>query len=461
MLIVSFLKLVIFLLRTFTRNSGTALPGLWLERYFPQTLKKLLNQLETVTLITGTNGKTTTSRMFGQLLDQNKISYISNISGSNLIRGIASTLIQNAGYNGKLRAKTAIFEVEEATMPKLTKLLTPKTIIVTNIFRDQLDAYGEIDKTYQYIKESIELSKNPHLILNLDDERVRKLADFTTNTIDFISLHEEYLQHIKTENKNLENNVLHRGRVYKISHIGDSDTSGTHFQIETNNALLNNTIHLPGIHNTLNALSAQLAFAALLKTELVDLREEQKYDTDLSYFQPAFGRGEKLLLNNTEFEVLLVKNPAGMNLNLQYLSKKPEVEAILFLLNDNIADGRDVSWIWDCNFDLLKETKVGSIYVGGDRKYDMALRIKYSGLICQSANLPVGQADHIETGLGETEGQLANSHTGKLIFDTLYEAIQTLQSSGFKKVYVLPTYTAMLQFREEFSKVGEVKEIWK
>lgn len=443
------LKFLTFFLRTFTRSSGTALPGLLLEKYFPKTLRKLLSSFEQVIFITGTNGKTTTSRMLCHLLEKNNIDFVSNSSGSNLIRGIASVLIDKSSLNGKIKGKLAVFEVEEATMPRLVKLVKPNIVIVTNIFRDQLDAYGEIDKTYRHIRNAIEESNNPHLILNLNDERVSSLQKFTNNHVDFISFNQKFLKYIKFENKgSIKLEVMsNKSKVYEINYIDNNKQGlGTHFQVfDDEKSLLNFNIQVPGMHNTYNAMAAELGFASLFAQDLVEIHESKKFDLDLITFEPAFGRGEsiKLRIKNKElkadteleFQVLLVKNPAGMNLNLELVKNINKDEAILFLLNDRIADGRDVSWIWDCNFELIKDINAKQIFVSGSRKYDMALRIAYE------LNLKENQFKHN-------------------IYDSIKIAIDKISEKSFKKIYVLPTYTAMREFREEMSELTEVKKIY-
>ena len=220
------LKLLTLLLRATTKNSGTALPGLLLEKYFPNTLKKLLAQFDDVILITGTNGKTTTTQMVCHLLKAQNVDFVTNTSGSNLIRGIASSVLDKT-KNGKVQAKLGIFEVEEATMPLLSKLVRPRLIVVTNIFRDQLDAYGEIDKTLRYIREAIESSNNPILILNGDDPRVQNLSNYSNGEINFVKLDPKLLEQIKFEDSNVDikSNITINTKVWNIKNISIDDMS--------------------------------------------------------------------------------------------------------------------------------------------------------------------------------------------------------------------------------------------
>jgi UDP-N-acetylmuramyl tripeptide synthase len=443
MFILPILKLLTFFLRTFTGNSATALPGLVLERYFPRTLKKILNQFDNVVLITGTNGKTTTSRILCHLLENNKIDFITNSSGSNLIRGIASVVVQNSNFLGKARSKTAIFEVEEATLPKLVKYLRPNIIVVTNIFRDQLDAYGEIDKTYNYIKSAVLDSDNPVLVLNKDDDRVRTLASLTTNTVDFISLDEKYLEQIKFETSNESYNQPLKStsdtNEIRIENIRVNGDLANIFDIVINQKIIQSLkLRVPGVHSTFNAAAVISIFKEVLQKDFKEIFSS--FNVKLDEFEPAFGRGEVITINNSNndssFQIFLVKNPAGMNLNFHLLEnlQKDERVALLLILNDNIADGRDVSWIWDCDFGLLKKLKFKNIFISGSRRFDMGLRVKYEGI-----------------GLG-TKGK---------IFENSAEAIKELLDLGFEKIFVMPTYTAMLDFRAQLGKKTDIRKMWK
>lgn len=411
-------------------HSATALPGLILEKNYPSTLKNLFIQLNKVVVITGTNGKTTTSRMLCHLLKKNHISYISNSSGSNLIRGIASTLIEAANWQGEIKTKLAILEVEEGSLPKLIKLVKPQIIIVTNIFRDQLDAYGEIDKTFSYLREGIEEAENPKLILNADDERVRKLKDFTQSEVDLISFGDEYLKHIKLENRNIvgeRNDILKK---YIIEHVVIDENLYSKFDIYQDKEKIKEVkIKVPGLHNTFNAALALIGFSQICG--MGSFINDDTKNTSLEDFEPAFGRGEIIKVRDTNFQILLVKNPAGMDLNFHLLEQSKNREAILFLLNDNTADGKDISWIWDCDFELLKNLDFKNVFAGGSRVYDIALRLKYEGI-------EVNQT-----------------------FEKIDEAIENILTKGFDKIYILPTYTAMLEFRKELAKSVKVKEIWK
>lgn len=391
MVITNLLKILVFFLRTFTKSSATAIPGVLLEDYFPRTLKKMFSGFEKVILVTGTNGKTTTTQMICHLLERNGETFVTNRSGSNLLRGIAASILDNTDFWGRPKSKLAVFEIEEGSMRRLTTFVKPEIVIVTNIFRDQLDAYGEIDKTYRYIREAIQKFGNPTLILNGNDPRVSRLTTETNGKVLEIKVASEYLNQIKIEDSGTSStspNSIDPAKVdsYLVKNIQIKNDLSSSFDVEgLKGNFYKNSLKVPGLHNTINAGAAILAVRTLFESKSPKL--------DLSGFEPVFGRGEVIKVKGeklnvksvipesaaeqrmsgiqesegldsrlrgndksreVEFQILLAKNPAGMNLNLHLLEHVENRDAILILLNDKIADGRDVSWIWDTDFSLLK-----------------------------------------------------------------------------------------------------------
>ncbi|MFW5720595.1 MAG: MurT ligase domain-containing protein, partial [Candidatus Dojkabacteria bacterium] len=425
------LKILTFVLRTFTRNSATALPGLIMERYFSKILRRLCNSFEHVIFITGTNGKTTTTRLLCHLLEESGIEYVTNPSGSNMLRGIASVLVEKANILGKIPEKYAIFEVEEATAPKLAEFLKPDCIVVTNLFRDQLDAYGEIDTTQRYLQQAIEKSNNPGLVLNGDDYRVSTLASSSAGQVTYITFDKEYTSYIKFEiphdpERGYLKPELQKGKntiTFTIKNIRvNSDLENTFDLIGTDKNGYNEIVmKVPGMFSTFNAAAALLTYQNMCARSKGSLQAEilEKVST----FKPVFGRGEVIKYGKTRFQILLVKNPAGMNLNLHLLTPAPQKEAILFILNDKIADGRDVSWIWDCDFNVLKQLGFENVFCAGDRRWDMTLRVSYEGMSVRKT------------------------------FESLDEAVKAIEYLGLKKVYVLATYTSMRNFRDTMSEL--------
>lgn len=411
------IKLLIWLLRNLTPFSGTALPGLLLEKYFPGTLKSLFGQLDEVVIITGTNGKTTTARFLAHLLRQNQMSFLTNPSGSNMLRGLAAALIDQADWKGKLPTTRALLEVEEATLPRLVKLVKPKLTIVTNIFRDQLDAYGEIDTTRRYLAEAIKAVPRARLILNANDVRVAKLAQFSTAPAVFVGFADKYLSLIKLENRS---RTVRDKADYVIDKIHTDEDLKNSFEIRSGKKSLTISQPIPGIQNCFNATLALVGFSHIVNADLYGAYPKNRLD--LSTMKAAFGRGEIVRVKNTDFQILLAKNPAGMNLNLHLLSRVKKPEAVLFILNDKIADGRDVSWIWDAQLELLLQLQFQKVFVAGTRRWDMALRLKYAGIEVTR------------------------------VYDSIAEAVSGISGRNCSKVLVLPTYTAMLELRRKLGK---------
>lgn len=430
-----FLKLFNKFLRRFTSFSGTALTGLILEKYFPRTQRKLFAKIENLIVITGTNGKTTTAEILRELFEADNIKYFSNKSGSNMIRGMLSSMIDNyCTVCDEYKCEWVIFEVEEATLPKLTELVKPKLIIVTNLFRDQLDAYGELDKTLSYIKKGIEQSDNPILILNGNDKRVLSLRNVSKNKKAIISFDDKLIDQIKLEEYGDEEvNVKpeEQPESYQITNFEVShEDLAIIFELVSKNSSRNIKLQIPGLFTAFNASAALVGFETLF----AENNDVNKNNIEvLSKIKPAFGRGEraKINSNNSTIQTFLVKNPAGMNLNLQLLGNFEKKVRLVFGLNDKIADGQDVSWIWDSDIELVRKIKISEIFVYGSRAYDMALRLNYAGI------------DNI-----------------KLIDDlgSFFEKLNQDKEESY--TIVLPTYTAMTEMRKIMVTKFKLQKIW-
>lgn len=417
------LRLFVFLLRKLKITSSTAFPGLLVEKYFPHLVPVLLNKLKNVIVITGTNGKTTVASAIRFLLEQNGKNCFINASGSNMLRGVLSHIIINLDDRLSLNHDYAILELEEATFPKLVKYIRPRVVIVTNIFRDQLDAYGEIDKTFAYIREGIENSDNPTVILNASDQRLVHLYKYSTHVIS-ISVSEEIKKYLFLERYNEKTEELDIHPDVFIQNIEQKNINNTLIAFEYKNEKYDLETDIFGLHNAINLIFAWLTVVNILS---LGNGEERKLLDILKDFKPAFGRGEKINISGIEFILMLVKNPAGMNMNLYSLSNiVSKDDAILFILNDNIADGRDVSWIWDCDFNIINHAQNSVVFVSGIRKDDMALRISYE----------VKDKEII-------------------VFDDYQQMFEHVMEKKYKRVFVLPTYTAMLSVRNFlYSKLG-------
>lgn len=417
-------KIVIFCLKLFKRGSGTALPGLIIEKINPGILNQLASQFAVKILITGTNGKTTTQKLIVDTLKQERINVISNGSGSNMQRGLISKLVSKASLTGKFNAKTLVFEVEEATMPKVVKKISPTHIIVTNLYRDQLDAYGEVDRTEKFIREAIEAIPDAKVILNFDDPRVSRLTEGLANRTYYYSIDSEFKEDFKYEGiieskRNVENSI----NLTTANNIEFTNDLKSKYQVQGEQFMLN----LYGIYQVYNSLASLIVLKSLNISE-----ESIRKSFELS--QPAFGRGELIMKDSLRYQFLLVKNPAGMNLTLKMLSRIKRAN-IALVLNDKQADGKDVSWIWDSNFEFLTINPPQTIFCAGSRAADMLLRVKYS----------FGPLIKLDKSLYSTK----NGSTKIFLIDEIKDFHNVIHENLDAKslVYILPTYTAMLETR--------------
>jgi len=431
------------------KGSGTTLPGLLAEKIDPNILSNLAQKLpDGIILITGTNGKTTTAKMLASILEASGKKVIYNSSGSNLSRGISSFLIQQSNFFGsKIKGDIAIFEIDEATMPEITKKVIPKIIVVTNLFRDQLDRYGELDKTAAIIGSALEASPESTLLLNGDDPLVSSLQKYN-HKVRFFGINDQ----IKTNSTGAidskyclqcgaeliyDNRYFGHLGVYKCPSCGfkrpklDYQLSELKLQVESSKALFLDSnrnkalleIQLPGLYNLYNALTTS-AIASELGIDIKIIQDS------LQKVSAAFGRMEKIEINSKTISLLLVKNPTGFTQVIEMLCYDKKPKNLFLLLNDKFADGTDVSWIWDAELELIKD-QTASVVVGGIRAEDMVLRLKYAGFSLDNISIEKNTPKALDLAL-------ANIRDGETL-------------------YVLPTYTAMLELRKILYSSGFVK----
>lgn len=372
-------------------KGGSNIPGVVARKIDSSVLKKLSSQVENIILVTGTNGKTTTSNLINSILVAAGKKVINNAEGANLITGITTCFVKNSNMIGNMDCEYAILEVDEATLPLVLKQIpTPKMIVVNNFFRDQLDRYGEIDILINKMKDSIEPLETK-LILNGDDpfthrfsmlNKENKYFGLNKNAYKFEKHEMSESKFCPTCSKELEYEHTHYGQLgyfkcecgfsrpkinYEIKET--EKKKNTYFKV--GNKKYN--MSLSGIHNVYNAAAA-VSVAKELKID------DKIIEQGLLNFKADNGRMQVVKINNTEHMINLAKNPAGFNISLEEIINTEKEKQVSIYLNDLANDGRDISWIWDTDFEKLNKDNITKIICSGIRAYDLALRCKYAGI---------------------------------------------------------------------------------
>lgn len=441
-------------IRRIGKGGGTAAPGLVAERIDAGLLNKLSAQLEHGALVVaGTNGKTTTTRMIADIFEANSWQVVHNRSGSNLVRGVVAAFVENSSAVGHIRGDVGVVEADEAAMPELVKRIQPRVILLNNLFRDQLDRYGELDAiTKKWRTVLQQLPPTTTVVVNADDPTLAALTEDIPARRVCIGLNEQHhrLQSLPHAADAAVCRVCGADLAYRalyLSHLGEWYCTGCGRARPTLNysageIVLNGDtdsemhvhgnhlqVGVPGLYNAYNALAA------------VAVAREFGIDWDvitrsLAAFQSAFGRIERFSYGDRTITMALVKNPTGFNEVLRMLTSATGTlqHPTMIGINDLDADGRDVSWLWDVDFELLAEGE-GHLYTTGIRGADMANRLKY-------ADVPVTRIHPLTDDVGSA-------------FDAFIAAIPAGESA-----YILPSYTAMLRLRKVLADRGIVQEFW-
>ena len=437
-------KVTLFLSKHILKG-GSTFPGTVALKFDKQILKKVSKGYKVI-LVTGTNGKTTTTSMITNIFNEKGHRVITNNTGANLYRGIVACFVDNYRFFKKNEGSYAIIEVDEANVKFVTEYITPEIITITNLFRDQLDRYGEVYTTLTKILEGVNKVPTSKLILNGDDSLFGKL-DVPNPTV--------YYGFNKPLNENNKIDVNADAKFCKFckspyqynfityNHLGDFYCPECRYKRANLNYAINDIVELnpnystvvindteltisqSGVYNIYNGLCAYSIGSEMNIESNVIANSLGKQDS-------SFGRQEEIIIENKKAKIILVKNPAGYNQAIDTLCLNKEDFSTLFMLNDNYADGTDVSWIWDVDFERLKSLPIKDIFVSGIRMYDMAVRLKTAGL-----------------------------DSDKFILQEDYEALtEKIKNSSTDRIYILATYTAMINYRKYLHSKGYIKKLW-
>ena len=433
-------------------RGGTAMPGRWALKLCPNLLELLARDVKSVA-ITGTNGKTTSARMIEQAFSEKGLNYFANRSGANLISGITTEFVMNATLTGKPLKEYAVIECDEAAARKVFSQLKPRVVVVTNLFRDQLDRYGEVTHTLENIRVAMQGAPEAVLCLNADCSLTASLADDLPNRVVYFGIDQgaapsrpkpeisdaTHCIRCKTEYEYDYISYGHLGGFrcpkcgyrrhkadFAVTDITEQRADGSTVVMDIQGTKRIVNVNLPAMYNIYNAVGAVTAAV------------EMGLDADtavkaLADFQCGFGRMEQFKLGKAGARMMLVKNPAGCNQVIEFLENIKEKFILVVCLNDRGADGTDVSWIWDADFEGL--TSLGSyldrVIVSGDRAGDMRVRIKYAGI----------PDEHIS-------------------MQRNYEELVRWIEKQELPVFIMPTYTAMLELRQVVIKHCGGADFW-
>jgi len=443
-------KLLRFASRVLHRG-GTAMPGRFALKLCPDLLDVLACQVKSVA-ITGTNGKTTSARMIEEAFAEQGLSYLTNRSGANLIDGITTEFVMNSTLFGRVKKDYAVIECDEAAARKVFPRLKPRVVVVTNLFRDQLDRYGEVTHTLENIREALKGAPEALLCLNADCSLTASLADDLPNKVRWFGIEQgaapsrekpeisdathcirckteyeyDYISYGHLGGFRCPNCGYRRHKAdYAVIDIAEQRPDGSDIVMEVGGEKQLVTVNLPAMYNIYNAAGAVAAVSEM------GLGSKAAVDA-LAKFHCGFGRMETFdLAGGTR--MMLVKNPAGCNQVIEYLQTMKEKFVLVICLNDRAADGRDISWIWDADFEGLSALagRLDQVIVSGDRAEDMRVRIKYAG---------------VDDSFIRAERD----------YETLVRSLE----QETRPVCMMPTYTAMLELRQTVIRHCGGEDFW-
>lgn len=449
-------------------RQGSALPGRIALKADPGFIRNLAGQVRGKIIVTcGTNGKTTTNNLLCSMLEAQGYKVVCNRAGANMIEGVAAAFADAAGVSGRLDADYACLEIDEASAHYVFEYLTPDIMIVTNLFRDQLDRYGEIDLTMEALERAIRMAPDMKLIINGDDPLTAWLAMKSGNGFECFGVSER-VPSVEREGGSGE---IREGRFcercgaplhydfYHFSQLGVYHCPSCGFKrpeiaYDASNVRpaggasggLTCEIegypvesHMTGFYNVYNLLAV---WAALKECGL----DTGRFNEVLRGYRPQFGRGEVFEIDGKRVLLNLAKNPAGFNQNISAMLEDRSPKDLIIVINDNAQDGRDISWLWDVDYDRLADETVQSITVSGTRALDMRLRLKYVGIGAEVARLANG-ADNGPASVGGSAPDAVENPAA-----ATEAAIEEKLAGGCGNLYVLVNYTALYAAHEYLKK---------
>lgn len=429
-------------------RGGTSLPGKLLLRLEPDAVGSLASRLTNGSaVISATNGKTTTAAMVASILERGGHTLVHNRAGANMAGGIAGTLLEAAGPGATLRGDTGLFEIDEFWLDRLVPQIRPRALLLANLFRDQLDRYGELDTIADRWAAVVATGDAQTLVLNADDPLVADLGRDRQGVVYFgvedPSVALEGMAHAADSKHCRRCGAPYTYDFVFLGHLGHyhcdacgatrpapsvaaervvlDGLRGARMTLRLPSTTVEVALPLPGLYNVYNAIAA-----AALSTALGASPDE--IVAGLEATAAAFGRAETVSLGGRDLLLLLVKNPAGANEVLRTLALEAGEHDVLAVLNDHVADGRDVSWIWDADFELLAG-RLARVVCSGTRAAELALRFKYAGV---------------------PEERL-------VVEPSLPAALDRAVSGGSGRLVAIPTYTAMLALRQELVARGAAR----
>lgn len=469
-------KAIMQLSRRLHVGGGTQLPGVIARKVAPQVLRDLSARLPNgVVLVSGTNGKTTTARMLAAIIQAHGQRVLHNRAGANLITGLTATTVAGTDLFGRMRADIGLFETDEAHLPAAITETQPRVVLILNLFRDQLDRYGEVDTIAKKWRSALAtLPSSSTVVLNADDPAVAYIGHELSCRVLYYGLQDTRygigaVQHMADSQFCRRCGTAYTYDTVFYGHVGHyhcpncglqrptpnirlerlvlSGIAGSQLVIKDLEGAWDMKLPVPGLYNALNATAATAAALAM------DI-PPTKIRAALEGFTAAFGRIERIKMAGRDVLMALIKNPVGASETVRMIAgdqsssdqfaqadradagaptpEQPPLH-LLIVINDKIADGTDVSWLWDANFEQLAG-RVGQVVVSGTRAQDMAVRLKYAGIAP------------------------GNITTEPVLGRALERVLE--RSPADQPLYLLPTYTAMLELREELVRRGLVKPFW-